>query len=143
MKAGFRPKNRRLYLVVDDDPGISRLLRYNLEGRGTEVISAASGLEGIKLLVERPVELLFLDVRLPDFNGWGILSLLRMSEVYRQLPVIMISVEPPGADLMAWCRPDGYIQKPFDVRDLLRVVEKVVVPEGDRRKLVNKAVCRG
>ena len=143
MPACLQYPRQRSILVVDDDPGISRLLRYNLEDRDTEVISAASGYEGIKLLVEKQVELLFLDVRLPDFNGWGILSLLRMSEVYRQLPVIMISVEPPGADLMAWCRPDGYIQKPFDVRDLLLAVEKAVAPEGDRRKLVNKAACRG
>ncbi len=125
MKAVSENVNKRLVLVVDDDPGISRLLRYNLEDQDTRVIAAINGLEGIRLLTEEKIDLLILDIRLPDFSGWGILSLLRISETYHRLPVIMISVEPFETELITTYRPDAYLQKPFDVRQLLTMVEKV------------------
>ena len=132
--------NKRLILVVDDDPGISRLLRYNLEDRDTRVITALSGLEGIKLLVEEKVNLLILDIKLSDFSGWGILGLLRMSEVYRRLPVIMISAEPGETELAAAYRPDGYLQKPFDVREMLVMVGKAITSERKRPEPLKKTV---
>ena len=125
MKAVSGNVNKRLILVVDDDPGISRLLRYNLEDRDTRVIAAVNGLEGMRLLTEEKIDLLILDIKLPDFSGWGILSLLRISGVYRRLPVIMISVESLETEIITTYRPDGYLQKPFDVRQLLAMVEKV------------------
>ncbi len=137
MKAVSGNVIKRLILVVDDDPGISRLLRYNLEDRDTHVIAAVNGLDGIRLLTEEKIDLLILDIRLPDFSGWGILGLLRMSEVYRRLPVIMISVESAETELVTTYRPDGYLQKPFDVRQLLTMVEKVASVESKKRKIVN------
>ena len=137
MKAVSGNVYKRLILVVDDDPGISRLLRYNLEDRDTRVIAAANGLEGIRLLTEEKLDLLILDIKLPDFSGWGILSLLRISEVYRRLPVIMISVESFETELITTYRPDGYLQKPFDVRQLLAMVEKIAPVESKRQKIVN------
>ena len=60
MKAVSGNVNKRLILVVDDDPGISRLLRYNLEDRDTRVIAAVNGLEGMRLLTEEKIDLLIL-----------------------------------------------------------------------------------
>ncbi len=113
-------------LVVDDDQAISKLLRQNLEGRGTRVVEAATGLDCIRILREARVDLILLDLRLPDFNGWGILSLLRLTEPLHRIPVIVVSVEPPDAYLIEQFRPDDYIQKPFDIRDLLVRVKKVI-----------------
>ncbi len=137
MKAVSGNVNKRLILVVDDDPGISRLLRYNLEDRDTHVIAAVNGLEGIRLLTEEKIDLLILDIKLPDFSGWGILSLLKISEVYRRLPVIMISVESLETEIITTYRPDGYLQKPFDVRQLLAMVEKVAPVGSKRQNIVN------
>ncbi len=113
-------------LVVDDDQAISKLLRQNLEGKGTRVVEAATGLDCIRILREARVDLILLDLRLPDFNGWGILSLLRLTEPLHRIPVIVVSVEPPDASLIEQFRPDDYIQKPFDIRDLLVRVKKVI-----------------
>lgn len=128
METGTENSDRRLILVVDDDPGINRLLRHNLEDRSTRVISALNGLEGIKSLAEEKIDLVILDIKLPDFSGWGILGLLRLSEVYRQVPVIMVSSESGETELETTYRPDGYLQKPFDVRDMLSMVEKMTAP---------------
>ena len=78
------------------------------------------------MLHEARVDLIILDLRLPDFNGWGILSLLRLTEPLRHIPVIMVSVEPPNKGLIEKLKPDDYIQKPFDMRDLLMRVRRVI-----------------
>lgn len=117
--------DRLAVLVVDDDRAMSRLLKQNLEGGNTEVIEAASGFECIRALQQFHVDLVLLDVRLPDFSGWGVLSLLRLTDRLRDMPVIVFSEDPPNNALMERLRPDDYIQKPFDMRDLLARVSRV------------------
>ncbi len=126
MKTEVHGANRLSVLVVDDDQAISELIRHNLEDKGTRVVEATTGLECIRILHEARVDLILLDLRLPDFNGWGILSLLRLTEPLRHIPVIVASVEPPDTALIERFRPDDYIQKPFDIRELLMRVKKVL-----------------
>ncbi len=118
--------NQCSVLVVDDDRTISRLIRYNLEDKSTQIFEAATGLECIRILREAVIDLIVLDIRLPDFSGWGILSLLRLTEALRRIPVIMVSVEPPDSAMVAQLRPDDYVQKPFDTRDLVVRIRKVI-----------------
>ncbi len=120
------PGSKRLsVLVVDDDRETSRLLKRTLEDGDTEVIEAASGAECVRALGESRVDLLLLDIRLPDFSGWGVLSLVRLTEGLRDMPVIVISEEPPNAVMMERLKPDDYVQKPFDMRDLLSRVTRI------------------
>ncbi len=130
MQTEVHGANRLLVLVVDDDQALSKLLRHNLEDKDTQVVEAATALECIRILHEVRVDLILLDIRLPDFNGWGILSLIRLTEPLCHIPVIVVSVEPPNTALMEQLKPDDYIQKPFDMRDLLVRVRKVI---GSRR----------
>ncbi len=113
-------------LVVDDDPAIVRLIRHNLKDKGIQVLEATSGLDCMRILRETKVNLVLLDIKLPDFNGWGILSLLRLTEPLRHIPVVMVSVEPPDTALIKQFQPDDYIQKPFDIRELLARVGRVI-----------------
>ncbi len=126
MQTEVHGTKRLSVLVVDDDRAISKLIRHNLEDKGTQVVEVATGLDCIRVLHEARVDLILLDIRLPDFNGWGILSLLKLTEPLRHIPVIMVSVEPPNTALIQQFRPDDYIQKPFDMRDLLVRVRKVI-----------------
>lgn len=126
MQTEIRGAKRLSVLVVDDDQTLSKLIRHNLEITGTQVVEAASGFDCIRILHQTKIDLILLDLRLPDFNGWGILSLLRLTEPLRHIPVIVVSVEPPDMALMEQFRPDDYIQKPFDIRDLLVRMRKVV-----------------
>ncbi len=126
MPAETHGANRLSVLVVDDDRAMSELIRHNLEDENTQVIEAASGFDCIRILQEAKVDLVLLDLRLPDFSGWGVLSLLRLTESLHHIPVIVVSVEPPNTALMEQFMPDDYIQKPFDMRDLLVRVRKVI-----------------
>lgn len=126
MQTEGRSANRFSVLVVDDDRTMGHLIRRNLENEDTQVVEATTGLDCIRILHEAKVDLIVLDLRLPDFSGWGILSLLRLTEPLRHIPVIVVTAEPPDTALIEQFRPDDYIQKPFDMRDLLVRVRKVI-----------------
>ncbi len=126
MRTRLRSANQRSVLVVDDDRAIGKLIKRNLEDKDTQVVEAATGLECIKILREARIDLILLDIRLPDFSGWGILSLLKLTEPLRHIPIIVVSVEPPDMDLIEKFKPDDYIQKPFDIRDLLVRVKRII-----------------
>jgi DNA-binding response OmpR family regulator len=116
----------RSVLVVDDDCAITKMLSHNLGNGKIQIMTAANGYECVKILHQTNVDLILLDIRLPDFSGWGILSLLRLTEATCHIPTIIISVEPPDMALIDRFKPDDYIQKPFDMRDLLVRVERIM-----------------
>lgn len=116
----------RSVLVVDDDCAIIKMLSHNLEKSKIQFITAANGCECVRMLCQTNVDLVLLDIKLPDFSGWGILSLLRLTDALRHIPVIIISAEPPDKALIKQFKPDDYIQKPFDMRDLLVRVERIM-----------------
>jgi len=117
--------NKRV-LVVEDDRAISRLLKHNIEDSATVVTEAPTGLDGIKAISEARVDLVILDLRLPDFDGWGVLSLMKLTRSLCDIPVVIVSVEPPKAELIDRFGPKDYIQKPFDTRDLVTRIHKVM-----------------
>jgi DNA-binding response OmpR family regulator len=64
-------------LIVDDDPDIVRLVRYNLSHSGYEVQSAGTGREALELVQKQPPDLVVLDVMLPDVDGLEVCRTLR------------------------------------------------------------------
>lgn len=113
-------------LAVDDDWAITRLIRRNLEKEDISVVEVSTGLDCMRVLRDEGADLVLLDLRLPDFNGWGILSLLRNTDSLKDIPVIIVSVEPPDPDRVRQLHPDDYLQKPFDIRELLSRVRRLV-----------------
>lgn len=126
MQEKSQATGKRSVLVVDDDQAITRLIRRNLEDRDTQVVEVTTGLDCITKLLDTRVDLILLDLKLPDFNGWGILSLLRLTESLSDIPVIVVTAEPADAAMVRQLRPDDYIQKPFEMRDLLASVRRII-----------------
>jgi len=104
--------------VVDDYPGILRLLAVNLESRGYETVTFNSGLVALELLESFPPDLMLLDILLPGVDGIDLVG--RILETSR-VPIIMISGKDEVAaklealDLGA----DDYLTKPFSIEELL------------------------
>ena len=67
--------NRRI-LVIDDDPDITKFFRIALENHGDAVDVAASGTEALSRMVESPPDIIFLDLMLPELNGFEIVEAL-------------------------------------------------------------------
>lgn len=113
-------------VAVDDDWAVTRMIRMNLENQDIQVAEVSTGLDCLKRVCEHGADLILLDLRLPDLDGWGILGLLRMTHSLHHIPVIVVSVEPPDAACMRQFQPDDYIQKPFDIRDLLARAKRLI-----------------
>jgi DNA-binding response OmpR family regulator len=114
---------QRSILVVDGDQKVIDMLRRNLEHGTLDIQEATTGLECLHQVSTGKTALVIMDTDLADFSVWGIISLLRMTEATAAIPVILMGPEPPDRVRRDF-QPDEYIQKPFDMRDLLARVER-------------------
>ncbi len=115
-------------LVIEDDPDIVELLRYNLERESYRVTSAVTGSEGLaELQTERP-DLVILDLMLPEVSGFELCRRLRRDSVTENLPVIMLTARSEESDVIAGIElgADDYIKKPFSPRELVARVGAVL-----------------
>jgi two-component system OmpR family response regulator len=115
----------RHILVVDDDPEIGVLLARYLGGHGYRVTHAGNGAGLRACLHSEPVDLLLLDLGLPDGDG---LTLLREFQSYWHGPVIVVSGRGESVERVVGLElgADDYIGKPFDLRELLARVRSVL-----------------
>lgn len=104
-------------LIIEDDYSIADAITFMLKNEGYHALSASRGEDGLKLLSINPVDLVLLDVRLPDINGFEVLK-----KINRQaIPVIMLTARTDITDKVLGLElgADDYITKPFDIRELL------------------------
>lgn len=115
-------------LIIEDDPDIVELLRYNLERESYRVTSAVTGGEGLdELQGERP-DLVILDLMLPEISGFEVCRRLRNDPETGNLPVIMLTARSEETDVIAGIElgADDYITKPFSPRELVARVGAVL-----------------
>ena len=112
-------------LVVDDDPEIRQLLRQFLETAGLHPLLAAGGAEMRQHFQESRIDLVVLDVMLPDEGG---LDLLRWLREHTQVPVIMVTALSSPIDRVVGLEigADDYVSKPFEPRELLARIRAVL-----------------
>jgi two-component system OmpR family response regulator len=112
-------------LVVDDDVEIGRLLSRYLGGQGFEVVLAHDGAQLRASLAEGGIDLMLLDLGLPDEDG---LSLLRRFRQDWSGPVIVISGRGDSVEKVIGLElgADDYVAKPFDLRELLARIRSVL-----------------
>lgn len=111
-------------LIVDDSTVIRRLVEVCLKPIQVDVITASTGAEALAALEDEDIDMLILDVGLPDTTGWEILSFVRDHDRLADLPVIIMTgySESEREDRPADRGPDGYLLKPFSPEDLRRIV---------------------
>lgn len=108
-------------LIIEDEPAMVELLRYNLESEGFDVVSAHDGEEGLMAVEEVQPDLLLLDWMLPGVSGIEICRRVRRDAKRSALPIIMITARGEehdrirGLDIGA----DDYVTKPFSPAELL------------------------
>lgn len=110
------PRETGRILVVDDNASNRGLLLRQLEREGHQAIEARSGRQALQILDAEEVDLILLDLMMPDMNGLQVLERLKGSERLRDLPVIMIS-GLQETDSVIRCIEAGaedYLPKPFD-----------------------------
>ena len=113
-----------LVLAVDDEAGILRLLKLELEAQGFRVITSLDGNEALKLAEEQRPDLMLLDILMPGINGRQLLGYLRKSGL-RRFPIIVLSaLRENDAILQTYLEgTDHYLTKPFELEELLNAIE--------------------
>jgi DNA-binding NtrC family response regulator len=107
-------------LIVDDDMAIRASLQMTLEYDGYDIVSAASGEEGLTRVEHDRPDLVLLDVDMPGLGGLDVLK--RLHTTHERLPVVMISAHIAGATVDAMCTGAvAFLEKPFESTDLLRI----------------------
>ena len=111
-------------LVIDDDPGVCRLIKDVLEIEGFAVAIAVDGYAGLRAIeAERP-DCVILDVMMPGLDGHGVLNRIR-GNGGKHLPVVMLTAF--GDDNQAWQAwtegVDYFLSKPFEPAHLLRFLD--------------------
>ena len=120
---------KKKILVADDDTGIVDAMQILLEDEGYDVITTLDG-EKVMGLYEQKPDLVFLDIWMSGVNGKSICRLLKANEKTKNVPVIMFSANRDTGDIAADCGADGYLAKPFEIRELLDLVKKYIGSPG-------------
>jgi len=115
-------------LIVEDEPDLAEVLRYNLEQAGHRTLVASSGGRGLEMLAEESVDLVLLDLMLPDVPGTEVCRSIRRSSQFGKVPVIMLTARVEEIDRVVGFEvgADDYVTKPFSVRELVLRIDAVL-----------------
>jgi adenylate cyclase len=114
--AGQSVPSRPVILVVDDNQDNRDMLARRLMRQSYEVLSAAGGLAALEMLAARPVDLVLLDVMMPDLDGYAVLQRMKSDPALRDIPVLMISALDEMESVVRCIQlgAEDYLPKPFD-----------------------------
>lgn len=116
-------------LIIDDDETIRSVFKRFLDGKGHDVVVAADGRQGLRLVEEAPVDLVITDIMMPETDGLEVVMAIRGKEA--DIPVIAISggMHAMPMDFLPMAKKFGacdVLYKPVELDDLLGAVEKAL-----------------
>ena len=108
-------------VIIEDEPDVIELVRYNFGKEGFDVTGFSTGKEAIQHLRRHPADLLLLDIMLPGEDGLEICRQLRSDDRFRALPVIFLTAKGAEIDRVLGLEfgADDYVVKPFSPRELV------------------------
>jgi DNA-binding response OmpR family regulator len=115
-------------LVIDDEEDMQKLLKMRLEQESFDVITAGDGEAGIKIAERELPDCIVLDIMMPKMDGYSCVKELRQIPVIKNTPVIILSgkEEEKVRDLFAFQKISAYIEKPFELDDLVVKIKEVL-----------------
>ncbi|MEQ4718513.1 response regulator transcription factor [Nonomuraea sp. B19D2] len=112
-------------LVVDDEPNIRELFSASLRMAGFEVLTAADGMEALRVAEESSPDLVMLDVMLPDLDGLAVAGRLRSRG--RRVPVLFVTAKDTPEDRIAGLGlGEDYVTKPFSLEEVIARIRAVL-----------------
>ncbi|GAA3720958.1 response regulator transcription factor [Salinicoccus jeotgali] len=113
-------------LVVDDEPSIVTLIKFNLEKAGYIVITAEDGRQGLDLSLTEKPDLIVLDLMLPGMDGMDVCKTLRQEKV--ETPILMLTAKDEEFDKILGLElgADDYMTKPFSPREVVARVKAIL-----------------
>jgi CheY-like chemotaxis protein len=117
-------------LIVEDDEAVREALVALLEGAGYRVVEAGDGAEALaRLRAADRVGLILLDLMMPIMNGWEFRDHQRRDPALAEIPVVIVTADHGAAAKAAAAGAAGCLLKPFEVPELLDLVERYCPPD--------------
>lgn len=124
-------------LVVEDEYDIGDIIEHYLKREGMQVLRAMNGKQAIEIHASHPVDLILLDIKLPELNGWEVLSKIRQKA---QTPVIMLTALDQDIDKVMALRigADDFVVKPFNPNEVVARVQAVLRRAQQNQQVQNR-----
>ena len=120
--------NKKRILIVDDEPGITQLLRLNLEKTGHYTVRAENDAEKVlSAAIEFKPDILMLDVMMPGMSGGEVAGKLRNTRAFKTLPIVFLTAAVKQHEVDARDGVIGgfpYIAKPLNVNGVIEIIQK-------------------
>lgn len=115
-------------LYVEDNPDNRSLVRRVLEAEGYKVWEAPTAAAALGVLENDSPDVILMDINMPDMDGYALTARIRAMPAHLHTPIVAVTANVMRGDreksLEAGC--DGYIQKPIDIDDLSRQIERFI-----------------
>lgn len=113
-------------LIVDDDERTLRVVKDMLTPHGYEIIVARGGSEGVAAARSKQPDLVLLDILMPKTDGYTACNVIKMDNKTNAIPVVMLTAidYELNKELSMSLSADGYLTKPFTLKDLLGVIKQ-------------------
>ncbi len=114
-------------LIVDDEKNIRDLLKFNLKSEGYEIVEAKDGKEALSKVKEN-IDLVVLDLMLPEVDGLNVCKKIRNDKEIGDLPIIMLTAKSEDIDRIIGLElgADDYVTKPFNTRELIARIKALL-----------------
>lgn len=121
-------RDSRKILVAEDEPDIRALIAFSLRYAGYQVIEAVNGNDALALAKQELPDLILLDVRMPQMNGYEACKLLKAQVSTQDIPIIFLSARGQDAEIKHGLAlgAEAYILKPFAPDELYRRVGSIL-----------------
>jgi DNA-binding response OmpR family regulator len=115
-------------LIVEDDLDIADLLHQYLQAQGYNVLTANWGEDGLRACFANPPDLVILDIRLPDIDGFEVARRLRTNHRTKDTPIVFLTEKRERMDRLKGLElhAEDYITKPFDIQELRLRIRNVL-----------------
>ncbi len=112
-------------LIIEDDVNIQELVNIHLKDIHCTTVKAMNGKDGLKYAIEKPFDLIILDIMLPDMDGIEVCKKIRAEQI--TTPVMMLTARSEEIDKIVGLETgaDDYLTKPFSVRELIARVKAI------------------
>ena len=120
--------NKKRILIVDDEPDVLRLTSLRLEKVGYDTLTAVNAKDALDIIETQKPDLVLLDIIIPVVYGTEICKRVKSDENLKHIPIILFTAH---SDIMDTEKAksfgaDGFIGKPFDARELVSMVERIL-----------------
>ena len=122
------PENKGTILYVEDNPDNRLLVRRILLSEDYSLLEATDARDALNVLKTARPDLILMDINMPDMDGYTLTAKIKSLPGFERVPILAVTANVMRGDkektLEAGC--DGYIQKPLDIEQLTREIEKFI-----------------